>query len=163
MKDFNDYDGGFIQTAGTHSVKITDMKTEFAKNGKPMIRIRFANQQGDYIDDRIVLQPNTLFKIAKLTKALGLSKEQRGDVKFDENRLDRDCQIILNYLNRYALNKFINIITGPREYEGKTYQEVKSYLSFTGNKRDYDDIDVKFADDTNYSNQSYDNGDDVPF
>jgi len=152
MKDFNDYDGGYIQTAGTHSVKITDMKAGFSKTGKPMIIIRFANQNSDFIDERITLQPNTLFRISKLTKALGLTKEQRSDVKFDENRLDRDYQIILNYLNRYALGKFINIITGPREYEDKTYQEIRGYLSFTGDKRDYGDVDVKFASD-----------DDVPF
>lgn len=146
MNDFNDYSGGrYINTAGVHSVKITDIMLDISKTGKPIIRIRFANQYGDYIDDWFVLQANTLFKIAILSKALGLTAEQRGSVKFDENRLDRDSGVILQYLEDYALGGFVNIVTEPREYEGKTYQEIRQYLSFTGYKRDYADVEAKFA------------------
>jgi len=56
--------------AGKHFVKVVKQEETFSHNGKPILKVTFANKQGAQISDDFYLTEQAMFRVKLLTKAL---------------------------------------------------------------------------------------------
>ena len=77
---------GRMLPLGVHDVTIAEVAQSNTSNNNPQIEMKFANKEGDYIRDWLVVVPNTYGKVLQLLEAVGI-EPQPGDWDFDPGTL----------------------------------------------------------------------------
>lgn len=101
---------------GEYDFEIEDLEKQYAKSGAPMILLKLIilpeNGQKARVDDRLVLTPNSRWKLNQFFKAIGQFEDA---VK---NGMNWDKAV-------YGKGR---LILGHRTYDGKEYNQVKAYV-----------------------------------
>lgn len=101
--------------AGNHFVKVIKQEETFSHNGKPILKVTFANKSGAQISDDFYLTEQAMFRIKLLTKALKMP-----------NVLDTELMI-----NRYVNIEVVEEPYQDRNGNNKIAYKVSSYEEAT--------------------------------
>lgn len=117
----------FIDTSGPHKVAITDTKDHYFNTGSTGFALIMCDENGCTIQDNIVVQENTLWKIKQIADAAKLSDAQQAA-----------------FTHEFLEEANVTIIT---EKDSKGYQKVIKYLPYDADVQSQPQPQAKNDDD----------------
>ena len=131
MKSFEEHEGdddGFehptrITVAGKYQVKMTDIGADM-KNGQVSLRFRYVTTANKIYDLYIRLNKNNHWQIRAFTSSLKLTPEQKKELVYDDEILDKSYAQFLSFYKKYALRRCFVITLEERLYQGKVYLQL---------------------------------------
>ena len=121
MADWTEFEGTIIDKPGKYLTKIVAVAEGFTKGGKLQLQLKFKTLEGNEFIHSFTIQSNTMWIISKFLKDLGLSEEERKDIRLDKKNPEICMPEILDYFNKHVIGKITEITLDYREYNGKQY------------------------------------------